>query len=112
MNQHTLGLLVQLLNTYVTKVILSPTILMASNYGDQGSGKYREGMDSFWGTELDLDALPNFVGVTMVDAWVRAYVEESQKNSPAREDGQLSVRNAMNVFEHAGKRRASQPLKS
>ena len=69
LNQHVLGLLAQLRNLHVVQVILSPTVLMASNYGDHGNDRHRRSTDLSWGSELDLKALPNFVGVAINDDW-------------------------------------------
>ena len=64
---------------------------MASNYGDRGNERNRSGMDSSWGTELDLNALPNFVGVVIIDDWFSTFVEKNQKNRQPRDDGQPTV---------------------
>ena len=53
-------------NAHVARVILSLTIMIASNYVDEDAeGEYRADMDSEWGRRYDVNALPNCVGVVM-----------------------------------------------
>ena len=100
LNQHVLGLLAQSSNLHIAQVILSPTILMASNYGDVEYDRHRWSADVAWGNAINLKALPNFVGVAIIDDWFRSFAEHNQTKCCGRDDGQPTVWDAMNAFDH------------